>query len=79
MTAETNWKGWAKLDNATKWHWFNSEMGNTSLCGKYMVLRKPAMLEEGIDDSPDNCKPCMKRLAKMNAATPDNVWDGEGP
>lgn len=79
MNDKTGWQGWAKLDNARKWHWFKSTMGNTSLCGKYMVLRKPAMLEEERDDDPNNCPMCMKRLSNLKAKTPGNVWDGEGP
>jgi hypothetical protein len=62
MAAE-NWSGWVKMENSRKWHYFASgDNDMTSLCGKFMMLRKPAIIEEGNDDSPDNCSACRRKL-----------------
>ena len=54
-------EGWTWLYNTTKWHYFKE---GRSLCGKWMVLSKQDY-ELGNDDSPDNCKTCQKKLAKL--------------
>lgn len=55
-----NTEGWTWLSNATKWHYFIREDGK-SLCGKWGLFGSPE-LEQGDDDSEDNCKACQKKL-----------------
>ncbi|KKN21706.1 hypothetical protein LCGC14_0922460 [marine sediment metagenome] len=53
-------EGWTWLRNSPKWHCF---IDGRSICKKFMLWINPE-LEQGKDDSPDNCKACMKALAK---------------
>jgi len=53
-------EGWTWLVNTRKWHYFVKKI---SLCEKWMIIGNPD-LEEGNDNSPDNCKVCQKKLAK---------------
>lgn len=55
-----NKEGWTYLINSTKWHYF---VDNRSLCGRWALWGNDE-LELGKDDSPDNCKACMSKLAK---------------
>jgi len=55
-------EGWTWLYNSKKWHYFKDGM---SLCGKFMLL-KSDKLEQGNDDSLDNCAICKKTLKKQN-------------
>jgi hypothetical protein len=55
-------EGWTYLLNSRKWHYFTDEE-NKSLCGKFMLLSLPE-LEQGNDESPDNCAACKRALAK---------------
>ncbi len=57
---EKNTEGWTWLQNATKWHYFVLTDGK-SLCGKWCLWGSPE-LEQGNDDSEDNCKACQKKL-----------------
>ena len=63
--------GWLILagswSGTKKWHYF---VDGKSLCGKYMTLGQ-IELEQGNDDSPDNCAECRRRLLKRkeNAKT----------
>lgn len=56
-------EGWGFPTLSRKAHYFVDTM---SLCRKYGFYRGP--LEQGNDDSPDNCAVCMKRLAKREMA-----------
>lgn len=56
-------EGWLLLANSRKWHYFIS---GRSLCREWMVIRR-VDYELGNDDSPDNCKICQKKLAKLKA------------
>jgi len=58
-------QGWTYLYNSPKWHYFDSENGGRSLCGRWMLFSL-GDLESGNDNSPDNCKACAKKLAKRN-------------
>ena len=51
-------EGWKWLSNAKKWHYF---IGAVSLCGRWFTFSL-GDLEQGLDDSPDNCKACMRKL-----------------
>lgn len=53
-----NKEGWTWLQNAKKWHYF---VDGESLCGRYMLLAIPD-LQQGNDDSPDNCVTCRRKL-----------------
>lgn len=54
-------EGWSFLINYPKrWHYFR---GGRSLCRRYMAFSLPHM-EQGNDDSPDNCKACLTALKK---------------
>jgi hypothetical protein len=58
-------RGWAKISgqNASgKWHFFGHD--GRSLCGKYAMFGKN-ILEQGNDDSTENCVRCRGRLSAM--------------
>lgn len=56
-------EGWKWLINATKWHYF---VDYQSLCGRWGTFTMDS-LEQGNDESPDNCKMCKKRLKARQA------------
>lgn len=58
--AEAN-EGWWLPANSVKAHYMRHKR---SLCGKMMCLGNPE-LEQGNDDSVDNCAECKKRLKKF--------------
>ena len=60
-------EGWTYLYNSKKWHYFTSER-NTSLCNKFMLLALPE-LEQGNDESLDNCASCKKALKRRSQKT----------
>jgi hypothetical protein len=51
-------EGWGKPARTKKWHYF---VGIRSLCGRWAYRGE---LEQGNDDSPDNCAACRKKLEK---------------
>lgn len=53
-------EGWYWPANLRKAHYF---VNFKSLCGRYMCFNKTD-LEQGKDDSPDNCAECKRRLKK---------------
>lgn len=53
-------EGWTWLWNSRKWHYF---VDGKSLCKRWMVFGSPE-LEQGNDDSKDNCKKCRSELKK---------------
>ena len=53
-------EGWTWLFNARKWHYFRD---GQSLCKKWGLLGSRD-LEQGNDNSPDNCATCRKILKK---------------
>lgn len=53
-------EGWTYLTNSRKWHYF---IDGRSLCGKFLLLVIPE-LEQGNDNSPDNCMTCRRELEK---------------
>lgn len=58
-------EGWGNpkpLDERSKWHYFEED--GRSLCGKYGFFT--GRLEEGSDESPDNCAECKRQLAKRS-------------
>ena len=57
-----NTEGWTWLSNSMKWHYFIREDGK-SLCGKWGLWGSPE-LEQGNDDSPENCVACKRKLEK---------------
>lgn len=54
-------EGWGWPINSRKAHYY---IGGMSLCRKWMMLG--GNLEQGNDDSADNCKACKTKLAKRN-------------
>ena len=54
-------EGWGFPGRSRKAHYF---AGMTSLCRKWGFYGGP--LEQGNDDSPDNCAVCMKRLTNRD-------------
>jgi hypothetical protein len=52
-------EGWAFPGQARKAHWMLAD--GRSLCGGWGFYR--GSVEQGNDDSPDNCQACKKRLA----------------
>ena len=59
----TEQEGWTWLTNSRKWHYFKGS--RRSLCGRFLLMGKMDDLEEGNDDSPDNCAACRRKLAKI--------------
>jgi hypothetical protein len=53
-------EGWGWLYNSRKWHYFRD---GRSLCHNWLGLGL-GKLEQGKDDSLDNCKACRGRLIK---------------
>lgn len=56
-------EGWGWIRNSPKWHYF---VDGRSLCGKWLGLGL-GELEQGNDESGDNCTVCKKALAKRKA------------
>ena len=56
-------EGWGFPSQSRKWHYFTN---GRSLCGKFGWFDKDH-LEDGNDNSPDNCKECKRRLEKRKA------------
>ena len=54
-------EGWTFLHNARKWHYFRN---SRALCGRWMYLGPDEDLEQGNDESKDNCPTCVKKLLK---------------
>ena len=66
--------GWSWLRNSEKWHYF---VGGRSLCGKWMGLRL-GELEQGNDESMDNCTACKKALSRRRAKSLVEKLQAEG-
>jgi hypothetical protein len=56
----TRREGWGWLSNSPKWHYF---VDGRSLCGRWLGLGL-GELEQGMDNSPDNCAECRRRVVK---------------
>jgi len=54
-------EGWNWIYNSPKWHYF---VDGVSLCKRWMLFSIPKNLEQGNNNSPDNCKTCRKALLK---------------
>jgi hypothetical protein len=61
-------EGWGYLQNvgSNKWHYFKDD--GRSLCGRFMNLS--SRLEQGNDESPDNCAACRKKRLSMIVKEP---------
>jgi hypothetical protein len=57
---EKDKEGWTWLINSKKWHYFRK---SKSLCGKFLIIGNP-QLEQGNNESSDNCAQCKKLLLK---------------
>jgi len=55
-----NKEGWTWFVNSIKWHYLRD---GRSLCKKWLNVGNP-QLEQGNDDSIDNCAACCKRIEK---------------
>jgi hypothetical protein len=55
-------EGWTWLQNSTKWHYF---VDKRSLCGKWELWGDDE-LEQGNNDSKDNCATCKRELKIRN-------------
>ncbi len=60
-TSEKPTEGWGWPFNSRKAHYY---VGGMSLCRPWMMLG--GNVEQGNDDSPDNCKTCTTKLKKRN-------------
>lgn len=61
-------EGWGFTSDSKKWHYFVWEDDKTlrSLCRKFGYFSfHQDQLEQGNDDSSDNCTACKKRLAVL--------------
>lgn len=59
-------RGWTQIAGSRKYHYFIGP-GN-SLCDRYMAWAlDPNMVEDDKHDHPDNCLPCQRRRAKLEA------------
>jgi hypothetical protein len=60
-------EGWGPT-NGKKWHYFRFPVGHgmtESLCDKIGLYGAKELLEQGNDNSKDNCVECKKRLLKL--------------
>lgn len=64
-------KGWGWPGASKKAHYYNNDA--RSLCGKWIYT---GVLEEGNDNSSDNCAECKKRLQKNNTSAAITPGDG---
>lgn len=62
MTENEVKEGWGFPGTSRKAHYFVDMM---ALCRKWGFYNGP--LEQGLDESPDNCAACKKELAKRKA------------
>lgn len=58
-------EGWTWLWNAKKEHYF---VDGRSLCGRWGLVG-PGDLHRSKDDSPNNCRECVRRLAQQRLQT----------
>jgi len=61
-------EGWGPT-RGRKWHYFQFREGygmTDSICGKIGFYGAIELLEQGNDDSEDNCAECKRRLKKLN-------------
>jgi len=65
MTEQKPNEGWTWLSNSTKWHYFGQD--GRSLCGKWFTFA--LAFETGMDEHPDNCKACVKKLQQRKVKT----------
>ena len=63
-------EGWGQAPGSPKWHYFRNQ---DSLCRKYGFRTKDDDLEQGNDNSPDNCKACRRALEKERKPETDKV------
>ena len=54
----TEREGWGYISTARKWHYYRN---GTSLCHKFTKFTTHD-LERGVNNSPDNCAECRRRL-----------------
>jgi hypothetical protein len=56
-------EGWTWVIGSTKWHYFRDKQ---SLCRKWWLMFASAdkEYEQGLDNSPDNCKTCVRLREK---------------
>lgn len=63
-TVDPKVEGWTWTHGGKKWHYYRQ---GRALCRRQMLLIHPSEgYELGVDDSPDNCAECARRLAKEN-------------
>lgn len=67
-------EGWGFVNASPKAHYF---VDGKSLCGKWLILGK-TNLEQGKDESPDNCTGCKKALRKRKARDALRKLDEQG-
>jgi len=60
MPEKTGWTNFG--GQSSKWHYIAAE--ERSLCRKWAIW-KTHELQQGNDDSPDNCAACKKRLTAL--------------
>ena len=60
--ADTGWTNFG--GQSRKWHYIGED--GRSLCGKWAAWTR-GPFEQGMDESPDNCAACRRRLAKRKA------------
>jgi len=64
--------GWGKSPSSKKWHYFD---GSTSLCQRIGFYFGP--LEQGGDDSADNCAECKRRLNSLRRSAASKTANAE--
>jgi len=63
--SDENKEGWGPPSQSRKWHYF---IAGRSLCGSFGWFDKDP-LEQGNDNSADNCAACKKKLAKIKESS----------
>jgi len=68
-------EGWGQVPGSPKWHYFRN---CDSLCRRYGFRMRDDDLQQGNDDSLDNCKACVKALKKkqqLSSKIPKNIQE----
>lgn len=62
-------RGWAKVGNSRKYHYFiieEGKTGGTSLCGQWLLLNtNEEYLDDSKHDHEENCASCKRKRARL--------------
>lgn len=65
MANKFGWGNTRPYDSRSKFHFF---VDGRSLCGRWASIFNSIELEDGLDDHPDNCATCKRKVISYRAA-----------